>query len=478
MDALTKTLVRYMSSKTKTALSAKHTEVLNFAFEYYLKNKVGPLHQGIEKNTQVSKEELEKLFPQGLISVYSWLGIPTHSGQGICKSAVTIQVDDYREVYLDYASTTFFRKEIADCLKSYMENPQLYGNPSSSHQLGKFAYQILHKSRAAIAECLTVNPGTIFFTSGGTEANNLAIKGIAFNYLKNHGVGGQIISSKIEHSSVLNCLKFLETLGFHIIYLDVNQEGVVSPKDVEKHLKKETALVSVMAVNNEIGSKNSLYEIGKICEKANVPFMVDAVQAFGKIRLNPIELGISLLSISGHKIYGPKGIGCLYVKEGLSITPLLHGGDQEQGIRGGTENVGYIEAFSLAAQLAHQEMDKELERISELQAYFLHHLKRVEPNYLLNGTLEKKVPHILNIAFRGIDSGSLLLSLNHIGIYVSAGSACTAGNKESSHVIQALGVDTTKYGTIRFSFGLNTKKEDINYLIKYLPQILSQLRKT
>jgi cysteine desulfurase len=462
-----------MATKTGTEISERHWMILRFAFDYYLKKKIGPLYQSIETQTGVTQKELESLFPQGLISVYSWLGIPISKGQGICKQSVSIDVDHFREVYLDYGSTTPVRKEIIESLNHFYLDPSQFGNPSSGHHLGKLAFNIIYHARLTISESLNVKPERIFFTSGGTESNNSILKGIAFYHLKTKG---HIITSKIEHSSILKSLKFLESIGFRVTYLDVSKEGLVSPDAVEKHIASDTILVSLLAVNNEIGTINPIADIGAICQRAKIPLMIDGVQGYGKIPLKPEEMGISFLSLSGHKIYAPKGIGCFYAKENIPLIPLLHGGDQESGIRPGTENVAQIYAFGLAAKLAHAEMASEWERIRELQNYFLTQLKKVEKHYLVNGSLEHKIPHILNIGFRDVDSGSILLSLNKIGIYVSAGSACTVFQKESSHVIQALGINTKRTGSIRFCFGMHTKKEDIDYLIKYLPAILRQLR--
>ncbi len=465
-----------MAAKTGTEISEKHWDILHFSFDFYLKRKMGPLYQSIEKQTGVTQKELESLFPQGLGSVYSWLGIPISSGQGICKQSVSIDIEHFREVYLDYGSTTPVRREIVEALNQFYFDSSLFGNPSSGHKLGALAYNIIYHARLAIGESLNVKPERIFFTSGGTESNNSILKGIAFHHLKMKGKGGHILSSKIEHSSVMKSLKFLESIGFRVTFLDVSKEGIVSPSAIEKHLESDTLLVSLLAVNNEIGTINPIAEIGAICQRANIPLMIDGVQGYGKISLNPEGMGISFLSLSGHKIYAPKGIGCFYAKENIPFTPLLHGGDQESGIRPGTENVAQIYAFGLAAKLAHAEMESERKRLEDIQSYFLIQLKRVEKHFIVNGSLAHKIPNILNIGFRDVDSGSLLLSLNKIGIYVSAGSACTVFEKESSHVIQALGADTKRYGSIRFCFGMNTKKEDVDYLIKYLPEILRQLR--
>ena len=256
----------------------------------------------------------------------------------------------------------------------------------------------------------------------------------------------------------------------------MERDGRITAQSVKNNLRKDTILVSIMAVNNEIGAINPIGEIGEVCQAADVPFMVDGIQGLGKIKLLPRKMGISLMTMSGHKLYAPKGVGALYINKGISIVPLIHGGAQEYGLRAGTENIGSIMAFGLAAKLACSEMEKENRRLLELRNYFLEGLRKIEPGIIVNGSLEHRTANNLNIGFPGIDSGSLLLSLNQIGIYVSSGSACSAGSTDASYTIKALGVDTDRYGIIRFSFGLPNTREDVEYLFKYLPTILEQLK--
>lgn len=473
MNNLIKTLIYRMSRVTNTLLTDRHMELLEYAYEYYEKNRVGPLFQNIKKSTGATKEEIEKLFPFGLTSLYTWAGIPIQSARGLCKPVATVDVDNYREVYFDHNGTTLIRDEIKDVLINYYKGFSGFGNPSSSTNLGKNAYNVIHKARTQIANCIDVSAENIVFTGCGSESNNMAIKGIAFKYLKD---GGHIISSKVEHPSVLKTLQYLEELGFEVTYLDINEEGRVLPQSVKDNLRENTILVSIMAANNEIGTINPIKDIGEICHTANVPFMVDAIQAFGKIELRPKDCNVALMSFSGHKIYAPKGVGALYIDKDVQLVPLIHGGSQEYEKRAGTENVGSIMAFSQAAELAHKEMKKESVRLLELKNLFIEELRKIEPGIIINGSLNNRLPNNLNIGFPDIDSGSLLLSLNQIGVYVSAGSACSAGSRESSYVIKALGVDTDQYGIIRFSFGLPNTIDDIKYLFRYLPPILKQLK--
>ena len=389
-----------------------------------------------------------------------------------CK-CTDIKVDEFREVYLDHNATTYIRQEVITILNDYYNGKYGYANPSSNTMQGNEAYELVSGARKKIAQCLSVQEEEIYFTGCGSESNNLAIKGIAYNYLNRKG---HIITSKVEHMSVLRVMEHLEYLGFVITYIDVDRDGRVSPLDIKNAIREDTILVSIMAVNNEIGTINPIGEIGSICKEHNIPFMVDAVQACGKIPLNPKEMKVSLLTFSGHKIYAPKGIGGIYVDKGLELVPLIHGGEQEFGMRSGTENVGSILAMAEAIHLACAEMEQETLRLLELRGYFLDELKKIEPNSIVNGPLDQRIPNNLSVGFPNIDSGALLKSLNKFGISVSAGSACSSKKINTSHVLTAIGVDTQNYATIRFSFGLKTQKDDLSYLFHYLDKILSKLR--
>lgn len=473
MNNFIKTLINHQSRHTGTVLTDEHYQILDFAYNYYEQHKVGPLYQNIKRHTKVTRDDIERLFPHGLHSVYTWVGIPIHSTREICKPIAEIEVDDYRQVYLDYNATTPIRPEVRNRLVSFYKDPEGFGNPSSSTKHGEFAYSIINNARIQIANSLDVDPKAVIFTGSGTEANNLALKGIAFQHLDTKG---HIISSKIEHPSILNTLEFLESIGFEISLLDVDRDGHISIEDLNGAIQGNTILVAIMAANNEIGTINPIAEIGMLCQQAGIPLIVDAIQAFGKIALHPRTMGIPLVSISGHKICAPKGVGALYVEPGQKLTNLIHGGSQEFAMRAGTENVGSILAFGEAAQLIHSEMEQENLRLKELQTHFLSGLSKAAPGHIVNGPLGgDRLPNNLNIGFPNIDSGSLLLSLDQIGVFVSAGSACSAGSQQASHVIDAIGVDSSQYGIIRFSFGIGTTKEDIDYVLKYLPKILSKL---
>lgn len=473
MDNLMTTLVHSMGRRTDTKLTEQHWEILEYVQKFYERNRVGPLYDNIKKNTGADKKTIEALFPSGLKSVYTWVGIPIQTPDKICKKMAEIEVDDFREVYFDHNSTTYIRDEVRDMLVKRLQNPMEFGNPSSSTDIGSHAFKQMHRARARIAKCLKVKADEVTFTGCGSESNNFAIKGIALQHIDKPG---HIITTSIEHSSVLEPIRYLEGLGFDVTYLPCRRDGCVTAKSLKDAIRKDTILVSIMAVNNEIGTINPIKDMGEICKKANIPFMVDAIQAFGKIPLDPKADGISILTLSGHKIYAPKGIGAIYIDANISLTPLIHGGGQEMDRRSGTENVDFVSAFGYAAQLIHKEREQENVRLLALRDYFLQKLKHIEPNYIVNGSLSQRIPNNLNIGFPNVDSGSLLLSLNQIGIYVSAGSACHAGSEEDSHVIKALGVDTKHYGSIRFSFGLRSSKEEIDYLFQYFGEILSSLR--
>ena len=468
-----KTFINQMARRTGINLTERHKQILEFVYLYYEKHRVGPMYRNIERYTGATREDLESLFPNGLNSVYTWVGIPIQSTNDLCKPIANIPVGERRDVYFDHNATTYLRKEITAILKTYYSSEAEYGNPSSSTFLGKKTFDAIQTARREVAECLDVKPSEIVFTGSGSEANNFAVKGIGFKYIETKG---HIITSQIEHPSIIEPVQFLGMFGFDITFLDPDQNGLITPEAVREAMRSNTVLVAVMAVNNEIGTINPIAEIGELCRLAEIPFMVDGVQAFGKIPLAPKQMGITMLSLSGHKIYAPKGIGALYVDEKISLIPLIHGGAQEFNQRAGTENVGHIMALGKAAALACREMSAEGKRIAEIRDYFLEQLSRHCPGCIVNGSRQHRLPNNLNIGFPGIDSGALLLSLNRIGIFVSAGSACSSGSREASPVIKAIGVDTDRYGIIRFSFGLKTQKEDVDYLFAYLPQILDQIR--
>lgn len=471
MHALAKMRCLQMAKATGTQLSSQHLAVLDYAWNYYRERRVGPLYSNIGRNTGVVRDQIEGIFPNGLTSVYSWVGIPIQTTDKGCKPMALIEVDNPREVYFDYNATTPIRSEVVDAMVSFLSDTRSFGNPSSSYSIGGLAYDVIYRARRRVAKCLNVAPKEIFFTGSGTEANNLAIKGIA-----NSHRGGHIISTNVEHPSVLDTLQALETEGHEVTYLPVASDGTLAADDVANAIRDDTILVSIMAANNEVGTIYPIAEIGALCKERDIVFHVDAIQAFGKMRLRPKAMGIDMLTLSGHKIYAPKGAGALYLNPEITLMPQIDGGGQEGGLRSGTENVAGILAMGLAAKLSHKEMDEQNTKFRYLRQRFLAKLSETVPDAIINGTMDLRLLHNLSVGFPGVDSGSMLLSFDQIGVYVSAGSACSAGDDKVSHVLKAIGVDSEQYGTIRFSFGRDTTKEDIDYLFEHLPNILGRLR--
>jgi len=366
-------------------------------------------------------------------------------------------------IYLDHAATTPLDSRVKKEMDLIMEN--IYANPSALHQLGLEAKEILNNSRSKIAKILNCHPEEIIFTSGGTESINLAIKGIAQNKKSGH-----IITSKIEHPAVLETCKFLEKNGFNVTYLDVNQNGLVNPKDLEQAITKNTILISIMYANNEIGTIQPIKEISKIANKHKIPFHTDACQT-GFLDLN---INADLITLNGSKIYGPKGIGILYKKKDIKLEPLMHGGGQEFHLRSGTENLTNIVGFAKALELAQKENN---EKLIKLRDYFIEKVKKEIPRTFLNGHKNKRLPNNANISFLDVEGESILLYLDHKGILVSTGSACSSEKLEVSHVLDAIGIKhDAAHGSIRFSLGKSTTKEDLDHVVKELKGIIQSLR--
>ena len=367
-----------------------------------------------------------------------------------------------QRIYLDNAATTQVDERVVLSMLPYFSEE--YGNASSLHSFGTHAKEIMDRSRRKLASFLGAQPDEIVFTSGGTEANNLALKGIAF---ANRAKGNHIIVSTIEHDCVLNVCRWLETQGFFITYLGVDSNGVVDINELKKFINPKTILVSVMHANNEIGTLEPIEEIGKICNSYNVPFHSDACQSFGKIPINVNNAGLDLLSINSHKIYGPKGVGALYVRRGVNITPLLHGGGQEGGLRSTTENLPGIVGFANAAELCIEGMKTETNKLLRLRTRLTDFLLGNFENAYINGAHGNKLPGLVNFSFHGLEGETirLLLLLDEKGIAVSAGSACSSNDKtnNASHVLQAIGLNQFEArGSIRVSFGRFSTDADLD----------------
>ncbi len=377
-----------------------------------------------------------------------------------------------KRIYLDYAATTPLHPEVLNAMLPYLT--ESFGNPSSIHSLGQEAKEAVGQARQKVAALIGAKSEEIVFTSGGTEADNMAIIGIA---LANRAKGDHIVTSSIEHHAVLEPCQWLEKQGFSITYLPVDGYGMVSPDDVKKALTARTILVSIMHANNEVGTIEPIAEIAKITREAGVYLHTDAVQTVGHIPVNVDELGVDLLSLSAHKLYGPKGIGSLYVRKGTKIAPIIHGGGQEKGYRSGTENVASIVGLAKAAELAQHEMADEIRRLSSLRDYMIEGIFSRISNVRLNGHPTIRLPGNVNISVEYIEGEAMLLNLDLAGICASTGSACSSAKLEPSHVLTAMGLTHTQaHGSLRFTMGKWTTKEEIDIVLEVLPQIVSKLR--
>ena len=379
------------------------------------------------------------------------------------------------EVYLDNSATTACLPEVAKLMTHILCED--YGNPSSMHRKGLEAEHYLKEAKDIFARILKVNTKEIFFTGGGTEADNLALIGCA---LANKRSGNHIITTKIEHPAVLETCAYLEKQGFELTYLPVDSNGIIRLSDLENALKPETILVSVMHTNNEIGSLQPIVEIGKLIKKQNPKclFHVDAVQGFGKARIFPKRMLIDLLSVSSHKIHGPKGVGMLYVGEKVKIMPILFGGGQQRNLRSGTEDVAGIAGMALAAKTLYENLDEEVIRLYELKQYFVEGLNKI-PDTQVNGYTDgRSAPHVISFSVQGIRSEVLLHALEDEGIYVSAGSACASNHPQTSKTLMAIGLDKSLWdSTIRFSMSVFTTKEEIDYTLAVLYDMIPMLRR-
>jgi cysteine desulfurase len=377
-----------------------------------------------------------------------------------------------RRVYLDHNATTPLRPEVLEAMLPYLEDK--FGNASGMYGLGQQAKAALEEAREKVAQVIGASPGEIFFTSGGTESDNLAIKGTAF---ANRRKGKHIVTSKIEHPAVLESCKFLEEEGFGVTYLPVDSQGFVDPEDLDKAIGDDTTLVSIMYANNEVGTIQPIGELCRIAKEKGAYFHTDAVQVLGKTAIDVQKLDVEMLSMSGHKIYGPKGVGALYVRKGVRVTPWSHGGHHERSRRAGTENVPGIVGFAKALGLIDKEMKDCSKRLRNLTETFYKKLAESIPDVILHGDLNRRIPNTLSLSFKGVEGESIILSLDMKGVAVSTGSACSSGTLEPSHVLSAMGVaPEIAQGAIRFSFGKDNTVEDVEYVAGILPEIVQRLR--
>lgn len=375
-------------------------------------------------------------------------------------------------VYLDYAATTPTDLDVVKAMLPYFTDR--FGNPSSIHSFGRETKAAIEDARDKVADLIGAKCEEIIFTCGGTESDNFAIKGVAYNKQRK---GDRIITSSIEHHAVIKPCKFLEKNGFKVTYLAVDKNGLINPEDVKKAITDKTVLISVMHANNEIGTIEPIAEIGRIAKEKEIYFHTDAVQTFGHLPINVDELNVDLLSISSHKLYGPKGVGALYVRKGTRMVSFMHGGEQERRRRASTENVPAIVGFGKAVEIAKNLMGEEEKRLTGLRDRLIKAIFERIKHVQLNGHPTKRLPNNVNISIEFVEGESMLLNLDMEGVAASTGSACSSSSMEASHVLLALGLShELAHGSLRFTLGRYTKEEDIDYVLEVLPNVVKKLR--
>jgi len=376
-------------------------------------------------------------------------------------------------IYMDNSATTPVKKEVLQEMLPYFS--EFYGNPSSVYQLSSKSKLAIDKARGQVAKGIGAKKNEIYFTGGGSESDNWAIKGIAYKHKEK---GNHIITTKIEHHAVLHTCEYLQKQGFEVTYLDVDQYGMVNLQELEKAIKDNTILISIMFANNEIGTVQPIKEIGEIARKHKVLFHTDAVQAVGSIEIDVNEMNIDLLSMSAHKLYGPKGVGALYIRQGTRIDPLIAGGAQERNKRAGTENIAGIVGTGKAVELAYEHLEENNKRLVSLRERLIRGIQDKIPHVRLNGHPEKRLPGNVNFCFQFIEGEALLLSLDMVGVAGSSGSACTSGSLDPSHVLLSIGLPhEIAHGSLRLSLGLSNTEEEVDYVVEQLEGIVERLRK-
>lgn len=377
-----------------------------------------------------------------------------------------------RNVYLDYSATTPVKDEVLQEMIPYFT--EKFGNPSSLYDKGLEAKEAVTHAREQVAALIGAQPREVYFTAGGTESDNWVVFGVA-DKLKEKG--NHIITTRVEHHAMLHSCQFLEKHGYDVTYLDIDKDGVVTPQALEDAITDQTILISIMMVNNEIGTLQPIRDLAAVAKKHKILFHTDAVQALGNVPIDVKDLGVDLMSISSHKIYGPKGTGALYIRKGVRLSNYVYGGAQESGHRAGTENLTGIVGFGKAAELARENFDEHVAHCSILRNHLVERVLAEIPNTFVNGTMEHRHPGNANITFEYIEGEAILLLLNQAGISVSTGSACSSASLEPSHVLTALGVPVEKiHGTVRFTVGDMTTMEDVDYTVDTLKQVVSRLR--
>lgn len=377
-----------------------------------------------------------------------------------------------RKVYADHSATTPVHPEVAQVMLKYLTED--FGNPSSIHSFGRTARKAVEEAREKVARLIGAQTSEVFFTSGGTESDNWAIKGVAY---ANQQKGKHIISTPIEHHAVLHTIEHLQKNGFEATFVPVDEHGTVKVEDVAKAIRPDTILVTVMMANNEVGTIQPIAEIARLCHEKGIIMHTDAVQAVGSIPVNVEELGVDLLSLSGHKIYGPKGVGALYIRKRTKIIPIAHGGAHERRMRAGTENVPGIVGLGKAAEVALADLETRSGHVRGLRDKFVEGIFEKADHVRLNGHPTQRLPGNANISVEYVEGESILLSLDMKGIAASSGSACTSGSLEPSHVLRAMGIPhEIAHGSLRFTFGRDNTEEDIDYILEVVPEIIERLR--
>ena len=377
-----------------------------------------------------------------------------------------------KKIYMDHNATTPLHPEALDAMLPFLKDN--FGNPSSIHWAGRGVKKYIDEAREKVASLLNADPSEIVFTGGGSEGDNLAIKGVV-NVLKKKS--NHIITTQVEHPAVLTTCQYMEKRGCKVTYLPVDHDGMIDLDDLRDSITKKTVLISIMYANNETGTLFPIKEVGEIAADNGIVFHTDAVQAVGKIPVDVKDLNVDLLSLSGHKLYGPKGIGCLYVKKGTPLVPLIHGGHQEGGRRAGTENIPGIVGLGKACEIANRDMESQSKHIAKLRDRLYKGVIDKLDHVKLNGHPVNRIPNTLNLSFEFIEGESLLLNLDLEGIAVSSGSACTSGSLKPSHVLTAMDITPEiAQGSLRFSLGLGNTEEDVEYVLGVLPEIVNRLR--
>ncbi len=374
--------------------------------------------------------------------------------------------------YFDNAATTKISKEVIDSMQPYLN--EIYGNASSIYSIGRETKKAIEVAREKVAKAINADSNEIYFSGSGTEADNWAIKGIAF---ANQHKGKHIITTNIEHHAVLHTCQYLEKFGFETTYVPVKENGIVDVNDIKGATREDTILISVMLANNEIGTIQPIKEIGELAKEKNIYFHTDAVQTIGNIPVDVKELNVDLLSLSAHKFHGPKGVGVLYIRDGVNIDNLLHGGGQEKRRRASTENIAGIVGLGTAIEIATKDIPKKAEYLKTLREKTINGLTENIPEIIVNGDREKRLPGNVNVCFKYIEGESILLHLDQYGICASSGSACTSGSLEPSHVLLAIGLPhEIAHGSLRLSFSEENTEEEVDYLLEKLPPIIKNLR--